>query len=145
MSPEQAIVENLLAVMDENVTLLEPLKAVSREEFTANPRDYLFAERCFQLAIQCLVDVAFRLAADEGWPKPEDGAAALQLLGEKGVLPPDFVKKIGGIVAFRNILVHAYLHINRGIVHAKLAEIGDLREYQRHILAYLSARGRRKV
>jgi uncharacterized protein YutE (UPF0331/DUF86 family) len=143
MSPEQAIVESLLVAMDEHVRLLEPLQAVSREEFMANPRNYLFAERCFQLAIQCLVDVAYRLAADEGWPKPQDGAAALQLLGEKGVLPRDLVKKLGGIVAFRNILVHAYLHINRGIVHAKLAEIGDFREYQRHILTYLSARGPR--
>jgi uncharacterized protein YutE (UPF0331/DUF86 family) len=143
MSPEQAIVESLLVAMDEHVRLLEPLQAVSREEFTANPRNYLFAERCFQLAIQCLVDVAYRLAADEGWSKPQDGPAALQLLGEKGVLAPDFVKKLGGIVAFRNILVHAYLHINRGIVHAKLAEIGDFREYQRHILTYLSKRGQR--
>jgi uncharacterized protein YutE (UPF0331/DUF86 family) len=143
MSPEQAIVESLLAAMDENVSLLETMKAVSRQEFTADPRQYLFAERCFQLAIQCLVDAAFRLAADEGWPKPQDGAAAIRLLGEKRVLPLDFVNKIGGIVAFRNVLVHAYLHINRGIVHEKLAELGDFRQYQRHVLAYLSARGQK--
>jgi uncharacterized protein YutE (UPF0331/DUF86 family) len=143
MSQEQAIVESLLVDMDEHVRLLEPLQTVSKEEFTGDPRHYLFAERCFQLAIQCLVDIAFRLAADEGWPKPADGVAALQLLGDRGVLPRDFAKKIGGIVAFRNILVHAYLHIDRGIVHSKLAEVGDFREYQRHILTYLAARGRR--
>ncbi len=140
MSPEQAIVESLLSELENNVALLEQLRAIPKEEFSANPRHYLFAERCFQLAIQCLVDVAYRLAAGEGWPKPQDSAGAIQLLGEKRVLPQEFVRKIAGVVGFRNILVHAYLHIDRGLVHSKLAEIGDFREFQRHVLAYLSLR-----
>ena len=39
--------------------LLEELRQVERDEFLANPRHYLLAERCFQLAIQCVMDVAY--------------------------------------------------------------------------------------
>lgn len=59
MSPEQAIVENLLAEMEKNVNLLQGLVGVSKAEFTSDPQRYLFAERCFQLAIECLVDVCY--------------------------------------------------------------------------------------
>jgi uncharacterized protein YutE (UPF0331/DUF86 family) len=140
MSPEQAIVETLLGEMEKNVDLLEELKTVSQEDFVRDPKAHLLAERCFQLAIQCLVDAAYRLAADEAWPKPQDSVSALSLLGERGVVPKAFVEKTHGMLKFRNILVHAYLHIDRGIVHAKLAEIEDFREFERHVLKYLADR-----
>ncbi|HVR72814.1 MAG TPA: DUF86 domain-containing protein [Planctomycetota bacterium] len=135
--------ESLLPEMDKNVSLLEELRDVSREQFVRDPKVHLFAERCFQLAIQCLVDSSYRLAADDGWPKPQDSAAALKLLVERGVLPSEFGRKIEGMVSFRDVLVHAYLHIDRSIVHSKLAEISDFRAYQRHVLQYLTQRQKR--
>ncbi|MBI4601253.1 MAG: DUF86 domain-containing protein [Planctomycetes bacterium] len=134
------IVESLLAEMERNVILLEELQRVPQEEFIRDPRHHLLAERCFQLAIQCLLYVCYRLAADAGWPKPQDGPGAIQLLAEKGVLPSAFAQRIAGMANFRNILVHAYLNIRRDVVHSKLAQVGDLREFQRHVLAYLSSR-----
>lgn len=53
------------------------------------------------------------------------------------MFPVDFAERIVGMANFRNILVHGYLKINRGIVYDLLARVEDLRECARHLLAYL--------
>ena len=54
----KTVIEELLEEMERNVRLLEELRTESLSDFVSNPRNYLMAERCFQLAIQCLIDVA---------------------------------------------------------------------------------------
>ena len=39
---------------------------------------------------------------------------------------------------FRNILVHAYLGINRQLVYEYLSRLEDFREFERHLEGYLS-------
>ncbi len=134
----RAALESLLTEMDRHVSLLECVRSTPRAEFLHDPRHHLFAERCFQLAIQCLLDVCYHVAARSGWAKPEDGAAAIQRMAEHGVIPKEFADKIQPMVNFRNILVHAYLNINRELVHANLDYLDDFRSFQRHILTYLS-------
>lgn len=135
------IIYELLEEIERVVRLLEPLREISREEFIADPRHHLYAERCFQIAIQCVLDVSSYLAAQRGWEKPEDAAACLLLMGRQGVLPAEFATKIVGMGNFRNILVHAYLKINRGIVYDMLAKLDDFREFVKHILRYVDGGG----
>lgn len=123
--------------MEKNVVHLESLRTISLRDFVDEPRNHLFAERCFQLAIQCLIDISYYLASQKGWQKPESAAEAVMVLGLNGVLKPDFAKKIVGMANFRNILVHAYLQINRATVYQLLADLGDFREFARQVLTYL--------
>jgi uncharacterized protein YutE (UPF0331/DUF86 family) len=131
------IIEELLEEMERNVQHLESLRPLTLEEFAGDPRNYLFAERCFQLAIQCLVDIAYYLASQKGWQKPESASEAIIRLGQQRVLEPKFAEKVVGMANFRNILVHAYLQINRAMVHELLAELEDFREFTRQITGYL--------
>ena len=64
---------DLLEELERNVVLLEELGNLTRVEFVANPRHYLLAERCFQLAIQCILDLGFTLASLRAWQRPTDG------------------------------------------------------------------------
>lgn len=131
------LIFELLDELERNVRLLEALRATAREDFLADPHHYLFAERCFQIAIQCLIDICTYLAAHKGWDRPEDSAAAVLLMGRQGVLPREFAERIVGMANFRNILVHAYLKINRNIVYDMLTRLDDFREFARHILTYV--------
>lgn len=129
---------DLLEELERNLTLLRELARLSRAEFLGNPRNYLLAERCFQLAIQCILDFGFSLAARQGWPKPEDGKAAILALGEHEVIPGDFAQSILGMANFRNILVHAYLGINRELVFEYLSRLSDFEQFLREAEAYLA-------
>ncbi|MCE7869395.1 DUF86 domain-containing protein [bacterium CPR1] len=131
------LVRELLIEIDRNVSLLSELASLSREEFTRNPRHYLLAERCFQLAIQCVLDIGFYLAAQSGWQRPEESREAILTLGRQGVLPSDFAQRIQGMANFRNVLVHAYLGINRNLVYDYLTRLEDFTEFSRHIESYL--------
>lgn len=132
------LIRELLSEMERNVQLLEELRALTREQFTAEPRHYLLAERCFQLAIQCVIDIGYYLAAQKSWQRPEDSRESLLTLGRQGVLPADFAQKIQGMANFRNVLVHAYLGINRELVYEYLSRLDDFRAFARHIEVYLA-------
>lgn len=133
----RSIIDQLLEEMERNVRHLDELKSLEREEFTGDHRHYLLAERCFQLAIQCLVDVSSYLASQKGWEKPADSAGAILLMGRQGVLTPEFARKIVGMANFRNILVHAYMKINRDLLYDMLRDLEDFREFARSVFAYL--------
>ena len=108
--------------------LLEELRQVERDEFLANPRHYLLAERCFQLAIQCVMDVAYTLASFHQWQRPTDGRDALRLLGRQGVVPPAFADRIAPMANFRNILVHDYLGLDVDVIwHVLAVDLPPLR------------------
>ena len=130
---------DLLEELERNVVLLEELGNLTRVEFVANPRHYLLAERCFQLAIQCILDLGFTLASLRAWQRPTDGRDAILSLGRQGVLPLDFSLKIAPMANFRNILVHAYLGINRDMVYSYLSELGDFRSFIGFLDKYLDS------
>lgn len=131
------IIYELLEEIQANLVILERLRALSQDEFVANPERYLLAERCFQLAVQCVLDISLYLAAQNGWQRPETSSQAVLLMGSQGVLDRDFAEHITGMANFRNVLVHAYLKIDRKIVYRFLSELDDFREFSRQILRYL--------
>jgi uncharacterized protein YutE (UPF0331/DUF86 family) len=138
MMINHTVVRNLLGEIEKNANLLAELKTVPKLEFVNDPHRYLLAERCFQLAIQCVLDIGYYIASKSGWEKPADGPSAIRLMGEKGVLPEEFAQRIVGMANFRNILVHAYLNIKREIVYGMLERLDDFRTFQRHVLTYLA-------
>lgn len=130
---------DLLQELERNVALLREIAQLSREEFLSNPRHYLLAERCFQLAIQCAMDVGYSLAALKGWQRPADGRDAILLLGRQGILERDFAEGFSRIANFRNILVHAYLGINRNLVYDYLSRLGDFDVFVSSMERYFSS------
>ncbi len=131
------VIEERFSEMEENLRILEELRSVPFARFQADLKIAKLAERCLQLAIECILDVAHHLIATRGWPRAGEGAAALQTLGARGVLPADFAASIVGMANLRNILVHNYVRIDRALVHGHLRRLEDFRTFQRHVLAFL--------
>jgi uncharacterized protein YutE (UPF0331/DUF86 family) len=131
------IVYELLEEIQCNLTILRRLSQLTEDEFVADPEKYLLAERCFQLAVQCVLDISAYIASQKGWQRPENSSEAVALMGRQGVLTMEFADRIAGMANFRNILVHAYLKIDRKIVYRYLSRLDDFQEFARQILAFL--------
>jgi len=99
---------------------------------------YKLAERCFQVAIECVIDIANYLIAQNNWTRPLYHAEALLVLAQHRIFPMKFARRITGMINFRNILVHGYLRIDRAIVYENLKELHDFAEFEKYLLGYLS-------
>jgi uncharacterized protein YutE (UPF0331/DUF86 family) len=131
--------------MDENLKILEEFKAISFAEFAGNPKIYKLAERCFQLCIECIIDIAHYLIAQNQWEQPLNTKEAIMSLGDHGVLPELFAESIAGMAGFRNILVHGYTRIDRAVVYDNLKKLEDFRDFQKYILEYLDKQAQRPI
>jgi uncharacterized protein YutE (UPF0331/DUF86 family) len=104
--------------------------------------DELWAvERGLLLASQNALDLATHIAAAEGRDVP-DYASAIDALAALGVLDGGFARRFRAVAGFRNLLVHGYLSVDRGRLHAILNEhLDDFVELAGRVRSYLAARG----
>ncbi|MGH7338175.1 MAG: type VII toxin-antitoxin system HepT family RNase toxin, partial [Myxococcota bacterium] len=90
-----------------------------------------------QLCAQNALDIATHLAASAGRDAP-DYASAIDVLGDLGVLPTQFVHRFRGVAGFRNILVHGYLGVELDRLHELLnAGLDDFVEFARYVESFL--------
>jgi len=143
MSPGQidaAVVRRHLLALDAAVQRLRRLAGRSLAALDADPDAQWAAERGLQLCAQNALDVATHVAAGAGRDAP-DYASAIDVLGELGVLPPEFARRFRGVAGFRNVLVHGYLGVDSERVHALLdSGLDDFGEFARHVERFLDRR-----
>jgi len=129
--------KNLLAArLDRLRGYLDILQAVQKydlKRFVDDPFVHGTAERNLHLAIECLLDIGNHVISDRGYPRPDSYADIFRILREKGEIPADLYRDIEGMAAFRNLLVHDYLRLDRQKVHAiirdktaPLAKLGEV-------------------
>lgn len=70
--------------------------------------------------------------------RPEDNQDTLSVLYEKHIISQRLYNKIIGLANFRNILVHDYEKIDRGIVYAKLKKnLDDFIQFRNEVLKFI--------
>jgi uncharacterized protein YutE (UPF0331/DUF86 family) len=69
--------------------------------------------------------------------KPTDYHAAILIMGELGVLPVDFARRLAPIAGFRNILVHGYLSTEWKPVYENSQRIDDPRRFSDYVRHWL--------
>lgn len=94
------------------------------------------AERHFQVAAQCLIDMANHIIADEGLGSPDDVEGVLSCLNRVGAIPPELYERTQGLAGFRNILVHDYLAVDHHIVYQLLGRLDDLTDLAQALDVY---------
>jgi uncharacterized protein YutE (UPF0331/DUF86 family) len=94
------------------------------------------AERHFQVAAQCLLDMANHIIAEDGLGSPDDAEGLLTCLARAGAIPPELYERTQGLAGFRNILVHDYLTVDHHIVHQLLGRLTDLSDLARALDQY---------
>lgn len=95
------------------------------------------AERHLQLALQCGIDIALHILADDTDRTPEDYGTAFRELGALGILDRDLADRLRLAAGLRNVLVHAYLDVDPVRIWTHLGRLGDLEDLAQAIDAYL--------
>ena len=101
----------------EYLGILVSIQEYDCDRFIQDPFIYGTAERNLHLSIECLLDIGNHIIADLGYAKPESYADIFRILTENQVIPLQLYKNLEGMAAFRNVLVHDYLRLDRKRVH----------------------------
>lgn len=129
---------DILATLAEYLEELKGYQNLPREQVLGDRQVQSAVRYAFQTAIQCVLDAGLHVLVDSGLARPRDNKEILQALGEKGVIPLEFVRKIEGMAGFRNILVHRYFKVDPEIVYAHLRDrLGDFEILLKYLRDYL--------
>lgn len=133
------VISRRLERIEESISRLREAGKITKQEFLTDWKYQDATIRNFQVAIEACLDMGSYLIALSGWKSPEGYTKIVEILGEKGVLPKDFIEKAKDMVKFRNIIVHDYLYIDLNKVYSNLKQIDDLRQFARYIVEFIES------
>lgn len=124
--------------LEKALQILQQSSNVAFEELLDNHVLLSAVERNFHVAIECILDIGNHIIAEKGFETPESNEDVIRILGEEGVITPEFADRIKGLAGFRNILVHEYTGIDYRLLYDYLLHrLDDLREFARNISVFL--------
>jgi uncharacterized protein YutE (UPF0331/DUF86 family) len=64
------------------------------------------------VATQEAIDIAFHVAAEEGWGLPSSSAESFEMLAQHGVIDASLANELGRVTRVRNRIAHGYASID---------------------------------
>ena len=87
-----------------------------------------------------MIDLAMALVKDRRLGPPQESRHAFELLRDAGLIDGDLVRRMAGMVGFRNVAVHDYRRLNLDVVNAIVTKrLGDFRDFARRALRSAAA------
>ena len=119
-----------LARLKEYIGFLKRVQKLGIKRFHEDPFVHGAAERYLHLSLECLLDIGNHIIADQGWEKPETYGEIFSVLASEKVISKAFLRRFEGMAAFRNLLVHDYIRLDRRrvfeVIDKKLKDIEAL-------------------
>lgn len=137
MPLDDLVVSERLSRLERCARKLSEISRVPLDRFLQDEDLQDKAERNFQVAAQCCIDIGSHIIAAQGLGMPESYADVFETLGNSGVLTTDFAHTFQRIAGFRNILVHDYVKVRPETVYKNLSNISDFSTFARQILEYI--------
>jgi uncharacterized protein YutE (UPF0331/DUF86 family) len=127
---DKDLIVKKLALIGEYLEELEPLTAQGEGALLADKLKYHTAERLFQLVVDTMIDINTHIIRGLNLAAPDDPQSTFITLGDGGVLPQDFAKKVAPIVGLRNAVVHRYETVSvKRFVHELVRDFNDFKTY----------------
>jgi uncharacterized protein YutE (UPF0331/DUF86 family) len=133
-------IERRLERLEHCAGRLEALSSRPPSDFPPNSELRDLAERNFEIAAQCVIDIAMRIISIEHAPRTSEASDAIRQLATLRVLPQEFAHGLAPLAGFRNVLVHEYVDIDWDLVHDHFRRLPDLRVFADHTRAWLRGR-----
>jgi uncharacterized protein YutE (UPF0331/DUF86 family) len=113
------------------------LAALPEKTFLNDFTNVESAKHLLQVSIECCLDIAHHIVADEGFRTPTDYYDTFVVLRENDILPGAFLPTLRQMVSFRNRLVHLYWDIDDATVYRILQEnLSDFETYVGYVLDF---------
>jgi len=133
------LVQRKINNIENYIKEIEPLLALEAEEIVRDVLKLRTIERNFQLIVDTMLDINTHIISAENLKAPETLQETFLILGEGGVLPLEFVKKIAPVVGLRNIVVHEYEKVdNEKMMRDVKNGASQFGEYIVHIDSFIS-------
>ncbi len=129
-----SILDNLRGYLKKLATLA----ALPPDEFVRDFTNVESAKHLLQVSVECCLDIAHHIVAEEGYRTPTDYHDTFVVLHEESILPADFMPTLRQMVSFRNRVVHLYWDVDDAIVYRILQEnLDDFETYIAYILDFV--------
>lgn len=113
------------------------LAGYPRKEFVQDFTKVESAKHLLQVSIECCLDIAHYITADEGYRPPQDSYDAFVILNEEGILPDSFMPTLRQMVSFRNRVVYIYWDVDDAVLYDILRQnLDDFETFVKHILSF---------
>lgn len=123
--------------LKEYIAFLDNIKKYTEVEYVKDPFIYGSSERFLHLAIECAIDIGNHIVSDMRYRKPETNRDVFEILYENEIITLELKENLSDMASFRNILVHDYVKIDRGVVYKIITEdIKDLKLYMKETVRY---------
>jgi uncharacterized protein YutE (UPF0331/DUF86 family) len=121
------------------------LARLPEADFLADFTNVESAKHLLQVSIECCLDIAHHIVADEGYRTPSDYYDTFVVLRENDILPEAFLPTLRQMVSFRNRVVHLYWDVDDLTVYRILQEnLRDFDTYVGYILENFAPEGYKK-
>lgn len=128
---------SILGNLDGYLGKLAILAALPEDAFLQDFTNVESAKHLLQVSIECCLDIAHHIVADEGYRTPADYYDTFVVLHENGVLPEALMPTLRQMVGFRNRVVHLYWDVDDATVYRIVQEnLDDFEAYVGYILDF---------
>jgi uncharacterized protein YutE (UPF0331/DUF86 family) len=92
-----------------------------------------------QVSLECMLGIGEIITSMEKIKRPESYKGIFRALGENGILPEAFARKIEPAVGFRNVLVHMYAKVEMDRLYENLQNsVEDMEVFIEYIARFLT-------
>lgn len=138
MMVKREVVLSRLDKLKEYLTYLNNAKTHSLQEYLNSPLIYGSSERFLHLAIECILDIGNHVISDMRYRKPDSNKDIFEVLYENKLIDIELKNSLCSMAGFRNILVHDYLKLDKGIVHNIINNnLQDLEKFVNIVIEYV--------
>lgn len=128
-----------LEFLEEYITRLKDLQQYSPEEIEKNYVLRGAVERYLQVSLESMLDIGEIIISEEKIKRPASYKEIFHILGEIGVLPEAFARKIEPSAGFRNVLVHMYAKVELDRLYENLQSgVEDMELFIEYIAQFLA-------
>ncbi|WP_315115407.1 type VII toxin-antitoxin system HepT family RNase toxin [uncultured Clostridium sp.] len=135
---KREVVLSRINKLNEYINILNSVRNYNKEEYIKDPFIYGSAERFLHLSIECILDIGNHVIADMKYRKPENNKDIFFVLYENKIINEELKNNLCNMAGFRNILVHDYLKLDRGLVYDIINNnLNDLKTFVEIVIEYV--------
>ncbi|WP_434284290.1 type VII toxin-antitoxin system HepT family RNase toxin [Clostridium botulinum] len=91
-----------------------------------------------QRAVEACIDISMYIVSKEKLGIPQNSRDAFEVMNHNGLISDDLLKKIKGMIGFRNIAVHNYQKLNLSVIQKVIEEhLKDFEEFLYEVNRFL--------
>lgn len=120
---------------------LYSLRALSRQDFQADPRNFAAAESFLRRALEAVFDIGRHILTRTGAPGlAQEYKSIARALGDLGIVSAETSGKLAMMAGYRNRLVHLYHQVSpEELLMILKNDLGDLESFIEEIRRWLDA------